>query len=162
MKYKNREIGESATIEQIQDYIALKRMRISAEDVYNYWNGKKWLTQKGKGVATLEAAVNVYNGIAVARARKEKEKSIRQIYRNTHSDKTPSVRYAEQLQMKQWKAFRAFIFEARGKECEICGSRKNLQIHHPKYIPGRLAWGYLYTEVEVVCGECHKAIHHKK
>lgn len=70
--------------------------------------------------------------------------------------------YYEQLDTKQWKAYRDFIFIVRDKKCEVCGKRKNLQIHHTKYIPNRYAWEYLPNDVMVLCHNCHRNIHNIK
>lgn len=68
--------------------------------------------------------------------------------------------YDEQIHDARWKAFRTFIFAVRGKKCEICGCTDRLQVHHPKYKSGKLAWEYTCNEVMVVCRTCHEKIHH--
>lgn len=70
--------------------------------------------------------------------------------------------YIEQLNDKRWEAFRKFIFAVRGKKCEICGGTHILQVHHPKYKGGRLAWEYTCNEVQVLCKECHEKVHNIK
>lgn len=70
--------------------------------------------------------------------------------------------YEEQLQDKRWEAFRKFIFAVRGKKCEMCGGTHILQVHHPKYKGGRLAWEYTCNEVQVLCKECHEKVHNIK
>ena len=70
--------------------------------------------------------------------------------------------YDEQVHDARWKAFRTFVFAVRGKKCEMCGGTNILQIHHPKYKSGRLAWEYTCNEVIVVCSDCHKKIHNIK
>ena len=72
------------------------------------------------------------------------------------------IPYEEQLQDKRWEAFRKFVFAVRGKKCEICGGTHILQVHHPKYKGGRLAWEYTCNEVQVLCKECHEKIHNIK
>ena len=72
------------------------------------------------------------------------------------------IPYEEQLQDKRWEAFRKFIFAVRGKKCEICGGTHILQVHHPKYKGGRLAWEYTCNEVQVLCKECHEKVHNIK
>lgn len=72
------------------------------------------------------------------------------------------IPYEEQLQDKRWEAFRKFVFVVRGKKCEICGGTHMLQVHHPKYKGGRLAWEYTCNEVQVLCKECHEKIHNIK
>ena len=66
--------------------------------------------------------------------------------------------YAEQLKDKRWHAFREFVFEVRGRRCEMCGAERNLQVHHPIY-KNRNAWEYSYHEVMVLCRDCHERIH---
>lgn len=72
------------------------------------------------------------------------------------------IPYEEQLQDKRWEAFRKFIFAVRGKKCEMCGGTHILQVHHPKYKGGRLAWEYTCNEVQVLCKECHEKVHNIK
>lgn len=72
------------------------------------------------------------------------------------------IPYEKQLQDKRWDAFRKFIFAVRGKKCEMCGGTHILQIHHPKYKGGRLAWEYTCNEVQVLCKECHEKVHNIK
>lgn len=67
--------------------------------------------------------------------------------------------YDEQLKDKRWEAFRRFVFAVKGKKCELCGSQSIIQVHHPKYIYGRMAWEYTCNDVMVVCKKCHEKIH---
>ena len=70
--------------------------------------------------------------------------------------------YEKQLKDKRWEAFRKFVFVVRGKKCEMCGGTHILQVHHPKYKGGRLAWEYTCNEVQVLCKECHEKVHNIK
>ena len=67
--------------------------------------------------------------------------------------------YEEQLVDKRWKEFREKVLNHNGKKCENCGSVRNLQIHHPRYIEGHYAWEYGIDEVVVLCDKCHKLMH---
>lgn len=78
------------------------------------------------------------------------------------SNKKEYAPYIEQLNDKRWEAFRKFIFAVRGKKCEMCGGTHILQVHHPKYKGGRLAWEYTCNEVQVLCKECHEKVHNIK
>ena len=69
------------------------------------------------------------------------------------------ISYSEQLKDKRWYAFREFVFEVRGRRCEMCGAERNLQVHHPIYKNGRNAWEYTCNEVIVMCHDCHMRIH---
>ena len=185
---------------QIEIYIAEKGLYCEPRDVYDYWEGKGWLTAKQKEVKTLESAICSYNSIAINEATKKKvkslgikkipkkqkhkkveeiRKSIASTKKNIHNAEilesfelkksAPSVDkkrefapYKEQLKDKRWEAFRKFVFSVRGKKCEICGGNHILQIHHPEYKSGRLAWEYTCNEVMVVCNYCHETIHQKQ
>lgn len=70
--------------------------------------------------------------------------------------------YNRQLKSKEWKNFRKKVFKIKGKKCEICGSTKQLNIHHPFYTKGKLAWQYNPSDMMVLCRDCHKNIHNIK
>ena len=82
------------------------------------------------------------------------------VHRNRKSHKY--IPYYEQLETKEWKDFRKLVFASRGKVCEMCGAKTNLQVHHPKYVFGRKAWEYPISEVVVLCRNCHEHIHNIK
>lgn len=69
MKYKNEEI-KKPTQELIQEYINECGLKISAEEVVEYWADKNFLTRKGQPVKTLEALVNVVNSLKAQKLRK--------------------------------------------------------------------------------------------
>ncbi len=69
MTYKEEEIG-IPTIEQIQECINQWKLSVSAQETYDYWTTKNWLTKKGLPVKTLESACNVANSVFVQRERK--------------------------------------------------------------------------------------------
>lgn len=48
----------------------------------------------------------------------------------------------------------------RGCRCELCGSEKNINVHHTFYDPKCYAWDYDIRDVRVLCGKCHEK-HHK-
>ena len=47
--------------------------------------------------------------------------------------------------------------------CQSCMSGHNLQVHHKKYIPGRMAWEYFTlwekSHLITLCRKCHAAEH---
>lgn len=150
------------TIKVLEDYINSKKMEFTINEFLDYWDKKKWLTQKGTIVKTYESAINVYNSIYLTKKRKKngeptdnlKAKRVRDAKENVHY-----IKYKTQLLSPQWLAFRKFILVARGNSCEKCGSKKSLQVHHLQYIDGKYAWEYNCNEVIVLCGSCHKKIH---
>lgn len=139
---------------------------VTPEEVITYWDNKNWTTNKLTPVKSISSAVNVCNGIKANGYRKCLcEKKVPEMIDPVRKGIVPErVRpgfelYTEQLQAKEWKYFREFILSVRGKRCEMCGKKRNLNIHHIHYIAGRKAWEYTCQDVMVVCNECHKHIH---
>jgi hypothetical protein len=69
MTYKGQEIG-IPTLELIKECINQWKLRVAAQEVYDYWTLRNWLTKKGQAVKTLESACNVANSLFVQRERK--------------------------------------------------------------------------------------------
>ena len=152
MKYKKKEIG-TPTIEQIQECERIYDYKYNAYDCYAYFKAKDWKTKAGKDFETLESACSVYNGVHVARLRKTvKEEN----FNDLTYEHSP---YKEQLKDTRWRLFREFAIYTRGGVCENCGSKKNLVIHHPKYISGYNAWDYSVRDVVCLCKGCHNKLH---
>lgn len=63
-------------------------------------------------------------------------------------------KYAELLKRPEWKSKRAEVLEKSGHICEKCGSDKNLQVHHPKYVRGKMPWEY--DDLQTLCASCHR------
>jgi 5-methylcytosine-specific restriction endonuclease McrA len=198
MTFKGDTIVGKPTLAMVEIYIAEKGLFCEAQDAYDYWKNKKWLTHKDVEPKTLEAAIDSYNSIAVQKfvqrnqkllgISKVKQKDKKKAKRKTRKEllagnknldnliklenfslKEPKVKsdkdyipYEEQLQDKRWEAFRKFVFAVRGKKCEMCGGTHILQVHHPKYKTGKLAWEYTCNEVQVLCKECHEKVHNIK
>ena len=74
MTYKGQEIG-IPTLELIQECITQWKLRVSAQEVYDYWTSMNWLTKKGQPIKTLESACNVANGLFIQRQRNNISKS---------------------------------------------------------------------------------------
>lgn len=60
---------------------------------------------------------------------------------------------------KRWLDRRLQILKKKGAICSKCGSTSNLQIHHLKYIKGKMAWEYKDKYLEVLCNKCHEKKH---
>ena len=165
MTFKGEKIIGKPTLALIEIYIAEKGLECEPQEVFDYWNKKKWLTKKNVEVKTLESAINVFNGIRVSRVLRKSKKSVMsaQLKANSikknNSKKKPYSLYRDQLKSEQWKHFRNFVFNIRGRKCEICKSDKNLQIHHLEYHKNAKAWEYTCNDVIVVCEDCHKRLH---
>lgn len=160
MKYNNIEIG-IPTIEHVVDCTTKYGYKYSAYDCYAWLKNKEFKTKKGEEFYSLEFACTVYNSVFIYKNQKQKQKNIKEninkieyVYENSP--------YKEQLLDKRWRLYRDFAIFTRGGVCEICGSRKNLVIHHPQYKNGYNAWDYSVKDVVCLCNTCHKKIHNIK
>ena len=157
MKYKDIEIG-IPTIEQVQEFTLENGYKYNPFDCYAWLKSKDFKTAKSKEFATLEFACTVYNSVYIFKKQKSKEIDTKQ-FKALSYEGSP---YKEQLLDKRWRMFREFAVFARGGRCENCGSKKNLVIHHSKYINGYNAWDYSLKDVVCLCETCHKKIHNLK
>lgn len=122
--------------------------------------------EKKKKEKEEKGRINKKKEVVVLETTKD-DKEYKRLKKRIRKDKktnrvTPPIlgfNYGEQLKMPYWYAFRKFIFIVRGKKCEQCGAEENLQVHHLKYISGRLAWEYTCNEVKVLCKDCHMKVH---
>lgn len=67
--------------------------------------------------------------------------------------------YTELLKTKQWKNFREAILLRDNYSCRVCGSIKNPNVHHIKYIRGLKPWEYPDDLVITLCRDCHAKVH---
>lgn len=67
--------------------------------------------------------------------------------------------YKIQLKNDLWKQKRSEILKRDKNECQMCMSRKELHVHHKKYIEGKKAWEYEDRYLITVCKPCHKKHH---
>jgi 5-methylcytosine-specific restriction endonuclease McrA len=66
--------------------------------------------------------------------------------------------YDEYLKTSHWQLKKMEAERAAGEECALCGSAKNLNVHHKRY--DKLSWEWL-SDLTVLCRTCH-AKHHEK
>ena len=62
----------------------------------------------------------------------------------------------------EWKKFRDSIIELDGNKCTQCGRSESgvtLQVHHKRYIYGKLPWQYSPEDCITLCKGCHAAEH---
>jgi len=67
--------------------------------------------------------------------------------------------YKEQLLTPEWKARRLQILERDNYTCKKCGNKTRLQIHHKKYIKGKMAWESPDKHLITLCRPCHQKEH---
>lgn len=67
--------------------------------------------------------------------------------------------YQEQLDQPEWKRKRTEIILRDNGVCRVClQQRPNPDIHHLKYIWGKMAWDYPNELLIVVCRGCHEQV----
>ena len=64
--------------------------------------------------------------------------------------------YQEYLLSPHWKSIRKVALRSAGYRCKICGSAKNLQVHHITY---EHLWQETDDDLLVVCKHCHEFLH---
>jgi len=74
------------------------------------------------------------------------------LWRVTHKE----LYYKKYIQSEIWRSFRNRIFKKRGFKCELCDSKKNLQLHHITY---ERIGKEDENDVIILCQECHKKAH---
>jgi len=68
--------------------------------------------------------------------------------------------FAEQIKHPEWQKRRLHMLEAADWECTHCGSKEaSLNVHHRRYVKGRLYWEYSDEELQVLCQDCHEKEH---
>lgn len=68
--------------------------------------------------------------------------------------------YASLLADKRWIKKRNIIFKRDDFKCTVCGSNKDLQVHHTYYYKKMMApWVYPLDSLLTLCGTCHKNWH---
>ena len=78
------------------------------------------------------------------------------------ADRDPkTLTYSQQLRQPEWKSKRKKIID-RDKVCTCCKKKTSLQVHHVRYIDGRLAWQYPDYLLLTLCANCHKLVHADK
>jgi hypothetical protein len=71
--------------------------------------------------------------------------------------------YSEQLRHPNWQKKRLECLQRANWCCENCGDKQTtLNVHHKKYVKGRLAWEYELDELAVLCQPCHESEHQEK
>lgn len=73
-----------------------------------------------------------------------------------------SKQYAELLKTDEWKNKRFSIMKRDNFTCQHCRSKKEIQVHHKKYIKGKLPWEVPNKYLITLCKVCHQKQHDGK
>lgn len=68
--------------------------------------------------------------------------------------------YRELLTHPEWQAKRQAILKRDGYSCIQCAKKEGiLDVHHLRYIVGRLPWDYSDSTLVTLCRKCHQSVH---
>ena len=68
--------------------------------------------------------------------------------------------YSDLLENPLWLNKRKNILERDDNKCTVCGSKKNLQVHHTFYYKDQIApWKYPDDSLLTLCKGCHQNWH---
>lgn len=70
--------------------------------------------------------------------------------------------YRVLLQREEWNQKRTEILVRDAHRCLQCGRNERLQVHHCRYVLGRLPWDYPNTAFITLCADCHKNVHESR
>ena len=71
-----------------------------------------------------------------------------------------TMTYKDQLRHPFWQRKRLEVLQRAHFMCERCYDEETtLNVHHKRYVKGRMAWEYELIELEAVCEECHRLEH---
>lgn len=71
--------------------------------------------------------------------------------------------YSEQLRHPNWQRRRLEVMKAAGFECENCGDKDStLNVHHRRYVKGRMVWEYDRPDLVCLCEQCHQEEHEER
>ena len=73
MKYKNVDIGDKPTKEQVQEYVSRMGYVLDVDYWYNKYDARRWLTKKKTPIQSLETLINVINGIVIQRRKSNRD-----------------------------------------------------------------------------------------
>jgi hypothetical protein len=69
------------------------------------------------------------------------------------------MKYKAGLNSGKWKRKRLKILMRDGYKCTVCGSGKNLVVHHTYYTPNAKVWEYPDASLITLCNDCHYKYH---
>lgn len=68
-----------------------------------------------------------------------------------------TLTWAEQYRHPKWQMRRLERMKAANATCERCGETElTLNVHHKRYVRGRMVWEYADNELECLCEPCHE------
>lgn len=74
-----------------------------------------------------------------------------------------AMNYREQLLHPNWQKKRLEVMQDAEFKCETCKATDvTLNVHHRRYVKGRMVWEYERNELACLCKDCHVKEHDKR
>ncbi len=71
--------------------------------------------------------------------------------------------WSDQYKHPNWQKKRLEVMQDAGFQCENCGDKDTtLNVHHKRYVKGRMVWEYERVELECLCEDCHRTEHENR
>lgn len=68
--------------------------------------------------------------------------------------------WSDQYKHPNWQKKRLEVMQDAGFACEICGDKDTtLNVHHKRYVKGRMVWAYEREDLQCLCEPCHGEEH---
>ena len=97
MEYKNVDIGDKPTKEQFQEYVSRMGYILDVEYWYKKYDAKGWQTKKKCPIKSLEAIINVINGIVIRRRKSNRDTNTGKRIKQTLPPKKPANQKKEKI-----------------------------------------------------------------
>ena len=166
MKYKGKEIGYRPTLSMVKEFIKKMKYDFDANEFFQKYEERNWLTNKNKEPVSLEALLNAYNGIVISDKRKKGIEVKSKKKKKEDKKQTSKSDYYELLKDPRWQKRRLEIMQRDNFTCQMCGngltSGVPLNVHHYVYHKGYLPWEYQDKDLITLCRDCHHKLHEDK
>ena len=134
--------GKKEIIEAIEEYIT----EVKDTEVKYIKQGGKFFVER------------IHDYLGADKTNKITEYSVKVDLYSQLLKKFNGMAYVDYLNTEHWKHFRDQVFVFYNRECQVCKSKTNLNVHHKTYDNrGRET----FNDIILLCNECHKKIHGK-
>lgn len=152
MKYKNVEIGDKPTKEQFQEYVSRNGFNIDVDYWYNKYEARCWQTKKKCPIKSLEAIINVINGIVIQRIKSNRDANTGKRIKQTLVPKKPANEKKGKINVSD--VFKLSLDERKNLYYKIDSIPKKGRTKQQKLIRRKLRRSF--TEQEIKDIESHK------
>lgn len=159
MKYKNVDIGDKPTKEQFQEYVSRMGYIIDVEYWYNKYDAKGWKTKKKCPIKSLEAIVNVINGIVIRRIKSNRDANTGKKIKQTLPPKNPANTKKEKINVAD--VVKLSLDERKKLYYKIDSIPKKGRTKKQKQIRKKLRRSFTAQEINEIDSHKHKEYYNR-